>query len=627
MPHANWLYTDWIARADPFGGLFSCACLCLNAPVPRTYYGTGMSASTKILAAKSRFQINPIRLRYRPFVETGRLREKCAELEKENRALKDEHERLSVQLKLWQSEEVDAKTAEENHWQRRYALRNLEAQKLEGLLSLRDAEITKLKVELEHKNARIKKLLKQLFEPSSEQAPIEAPEGSQADETKSPDPKPPTKQAQNQEKRPRGGQPGTPRSGPAHHDDLPISEETTYDLDEACCAECGEQWSQVNTQESDEVCVQVRAYRRRHRRKKYGHFCKKKGHWVTKTAKGPNRLFPHSTYGISFWVFLLVGRYGLHIAVNRLRLMLREQNLRVSQGTITAGFKRIATLIKPLIAELHRYSREDKHHWHIDDTGWKVFVALDGKEGFSWYLWVFLSDNVCAYILKPSRARAVPKSHLEKSSGVVTSDRLSANKKLGEFLVNSFCWVHERREFRIIAAAYPELFAVCDHFLKLIGSLFHCNKERLLAEPNSQQSAAFEAKLKTVLEQILSDCKKELSKEDLHPELRRVFNGIMKDWDGLYLFFDLSTVPPDNNPAERALRGPVTSRKCSYGSGSEWSAEFLADMYSLCETLRLNGISSEKFLTEYLTACADNGGKPPSKAARMLPWHQPPPKN
>lgn len=599
----------------------------LMRPCLKLWTVTGMSASTKILTAKLHFRTNAIRLSYRPFHETARLRLKCAELEKENKSLKRERERLSVQLNLWRSEDADTKATEENHWRRRYALRNLEAQKLEGLLSLREAEIAKLKEELKDKNAQIKKLRKQLVDRSSEQAPIEAPKGTQAEDTKPQDTKPQSKQPQNQEKRPRGGQPGTPRSGPSHHDDLPIDEEPTYDLDEACCAECGEQWSQVNTQESDEVCVQVRAYRRRHRRKKYGHFCKKKGHWVSKTAKGPNRLFPHSTYGISFWVFLLVGRYGLHIAVNRLRLMLQEQNLRVSQGTITAGFQRIAVLIKPLITELQRYSREDKHHWHIDDTGWKVFVVLDGKQGFSWYLWVFLSDNVCVYILSPSRARAVPKSHLENSSGVVTSDRLGANKKLGELVVNSYCWVHERREFRVIAAAYPELFAVCDYFLKLIGSLFHYNKQRLLAEPNSPLSVASEANLKTVLEQILSESKKELAKEDLHPELRRVFKGILKDWDGLYLFFDLSTVPPDNNPAERALRGPVTSRKCSYGSGSEWSAKFLADMYSLCETLRLNGISPEKFLTEYLTACADNGGKPPKDAARMLPWHKPPPKN
>jgi transposase-like protein len=513
---------------------------------------------------------------------------------------------------------------EREHWCKRYFLRHQDAQKLEGLVSLRDSQIAELKEQLESANAQIKQLLKKRFDGTSEQDPIQSnemgkasPAGEPELEHSSPSPVTP--------KRPRGGQLGTRRSGPRHHDGLPIDEEHTYDLPESCCSECGEQWSEVSTLESDEVEVRVRAYRRRHRRKKYGHFCKRKGHWVSRTAKGPDRLFPHSTYGISFWVFLLVGRYVLQIATNRLRLLLCQHGLPVSQGTITAGFRRISKLIRPLIVDLKRYSRENKHHWHIDDTGWKVFVRLNGKEGYAWHLWVFLSNDVCVYILSPSRARAVPKSHLENSSGVVTSDRLAANKKLGEFIVHSYCWVHERREFRNIATTHPKLFAICDHFLKLIGSLFHYNKLRLLQETPSARCNEFEVKLKDTLDQILRDCQTELAKQDLHPELRRVFKGIVKDWDGLHLFFDLPAVPPDNNLAEQAIRGAVVARKCSYGSGAEWSAQFLADMYSLSETLRLNGLNADKFLTSYLKACAANGGKPPKNATRFLPWNQPPP--
>jgi transposase-like protein len=60
--------------------------------------------------------------------------------------------------------------------------------------------------------------------------------------------------------------------------------------------------------------------------------------------------------------------------VNRLCILLAQKGLDVSQGTIAGGFQRILRLIKPLIDEIKRYSREDKSHWHIDDTGWKVFV-------------------------------------------------------------------------------------------------------------------------------------------------------------------------------------------------------------------------------------------------------------
>lgn len=552
---------------------------------------------------------------------------RLGELENENIFLQKENKRLRGQLDFWRSQvEQDSSSEDEHHWRRRYAIRNEEASDLEGLLGLRDREIADLKKELAHKNAKIKKLRKQLHGRSSEQDPIQPSPvaGSEPGTTEPPQPKPASKPAP---ARPRGGQPGTKRNGPKHHNGLPLGEEFDYTVPESCCAECGEQWKELSTRESDEVVVNVRAYRRRHRRKKYKHFCKKKDRWVTKTAQGPNRLFGNSNYGISFWVFLLVGRFALHIPTNRLRMLLLEHKLDVSLGTITGGFKRIAKLIKPLIAEIRRYSRENKHHWHLDDTGWKVFVKLDGKEGFKWQLWVFLSDDVCVYILSPSRARAVPKSHLENSCGVVTSDRLAANMKLGEFIENSFCWVHERREFRELAAAYPELFAICDHFLKLIGSLFHYNKLRLLHEPTSAESIDSDCKLKLTLDQIQKDCQTELAKPDLHPELKRVFKGILRDWDGLYLFFEMPAVPPDNNLAEQALRGPVSSRKCSYGSGSEWSAEFLADMYTLTETLRLNNINKERFLTDYLERCAANEGKPPKDAARLLPWNTPPPQN
>lgn len=128
--------------------------------------------------------------------------------------------------------------------------------------------------------------------------------------------------------------------------------------------------------------------------------------------------------------FCLLGKFVFHTPVNRLCVQLGMNGLMMSQGTICGGFKRINELLKPLILEIRRYSREEKHHWHVDDTGWKVFVQFDGKTGHQWYMWVFLSNDVCLYILSPSRARSVPKSHLEHSVGVVTGDRLSPTKSL-----------------------------------------------------------------------------------------------------------------------------------------------------------------------------------------------------
>jgi transposase len=516
---------------------------------------------------------------------------------------------------------------ERDHWRKRYFLRHEEAQKLEGKLALRDALIAELELKLEKKNAHIDKLVKKLFEATSERNPLDAEDPSASDAPQTSDkPSSPTPNPERTPlKKPRGKAPGAPGYGPRDHESVPLGDERTYDIDESCCGNCGDQWQEVCEEQSDTVEVEVRAYRRRHRRKKYGHFCKHKNRWVTKRAKGPNRLFLHSRYGISFWVFLLNGKFSLHVPVNRLCTLLKQKGLSVSQGTIAAGFKRILRLIAPLIAEIKRYSREEKSHWHIDDTGWKTFVKLAGKVGFKWYLWVFRSDDVCLYIASPSRARAVPTSHLKDSVGVVNCDRLQSNRKLGEFLSYAFCWVHERRHFRELHTSYPRLRGICNEFLDLISSLFHHNKNRLLFEHGCAEQQKSQTALSETLSRILNRAQEYLGNPKIHPELRRVLKGLKADWDGLYTFFELDSIPPDNNLAEQALRGPVVGRNGYYGSGSEWSAELAASMFSLSTTLSLNNITLETFLTEYLEACAANGGNPPPKAARFLPWHRKPP--
>jgi transposase len=518
------------------------------------------------------------------------------------------------------------KCEECHHWRKRYFLRHEEAQKLEGLLSLRDAQVAELKQQLAKQKGQVKELKRKLYGSTSEQGPVDSDQNAEnTNESQQASAGTPEQEPPENEKKKRGKRKGGKGFGPQNHETLPVDEEDLYDIDESCCSECGEQFKPVGEEVSYEVEVKVRAYRRKHRRKKYGHFCKAKSKWVTKRAQGPRRLFPHSTYGISIWAFLLNGKFALHVPNNRLCTLLQQKGLRMPPGTIVAGFSRILILIRPLIAEIRRYSREEKSHWHIDDAGWKTFVKLEGKETYNWHLWVFRSDDVCLYIASPSRAREVPKSHLKDSCGAVSCDRLQSNRKLGDSLEYFFCWVHERRRFRQLLAAYPELRAECEEFLHLIENVFHYNKQRLLLDVASAAQQQAHNALGSALSKIRARIDEHLANPKLHTELRSALKGIKTDWDGLYAFFDQPAIPSHNNPAEQALRGPVVGRNGYYGSGSKSSAELAAAMFSLNATLTLNNVSLEAFLTEYLQACADNGGKPPDNPASFLPWNRRPP--
>jgi transposase len=86
------------------------------------------------------------------------------------------------------------------------------------------------------------------------------------------------------------------------------------------------------------------------------------------------------------------------------------------------------------------------------------------------------------------------------------------------------------------------------------------------------------------------------------------------------VFVDHPEVGMDNNVAERDARLAVVGRKNFYGSGSEWSGQLAATMYSALMTVRLWRLNARTWLSAYLQACADNGNRAPTNINAFLPW-------
>ena len=76
----------------------------------------------------------------------------------------------------------------------------------------------------------------------------------------------------------------------------------------------------------------------------------------------------------------------------------------------------------------------------------------------------------------------------------------------------------------------------------------------------------------------------------------------------------------NNNAAERALRPAVVGRKNFYGSGSQWSGQLAAMMFSVLMTMKCWQINPRTWLSEYLHACAAAGNRAPADLRDYLPW-------
>lgn len=426
------------------------------------------------------------------------------------------------------------------------------------------------------------------------------------------------------EKGKRGKKKGSKGHGRHFHDELD-TEEVIIDLPEADkhCDTCGTRYVDFGTEDSQEIDLIFRLVLRIYKRRRYRKDCDCEGKPGIITAPCPPKLIPKGLFSIRFWVWLLLEKFLFQRPLYRSCKVLELERFFASQGTLTGGLERLGELIQPLYTKILERSRI-ANHWHMDETRWLVFEEVKGKVGHRWWLWVVITRDTCVYLLDPSRSAEVPRKHLgENTEGIISADRYGAYKVLaesGRFLI-AFCWFHVRQDFFRIHKEYAKLRAWSDGWLNRINDLFARNARRIEFPQDSEPFRQEDHELRRSLAGVLETCKSELADPALHEAAKKALKSLENHWSGLFIFVDHPEIPMDNNTSERQLRNPVVGRKNYYGSGSVWSGALAAMLFTLFQTMILNGIDPKKHLTAYFEACARNDGKPPEDLDAFLPWN------
>jgi len=401
---------------------------------------------------------------------------------------------------------------------------------------------------------------------------------------------------------------------------VPLPEESL------ACPHCGKLAKlMTDTEDSEVLEIDVRAHRRRIRRRRYRPTCDCDSTRRTLTAPPPPKLILKGNYGISIWVHVLLDKYASYRPTERLLGQLAQYDLDLPAGTVNDGLQRIEPLLHPLYEALLDRNRLGEFH-QADETRWLVFVLLEGKKGYGWWLWVILGVDTVIYLLDSSRSHEVPERHFgPEASGVLEVDRYSGYKAMAQvksgLIVLAFCWAHVRRDFVGVGKSWSELtpWALC--WLRRIRYVYQVNRERLRHRPGSAKFQEQDALLRQAVEGMRDEAARELSDPKLRQPCRKVLESLQEHWPGLTRFVDDSRIPLDNNASERASRGPAVARKNFYGSGSLWSGRLAAAMFSLLATLAHWKLNPRLWLTWYLESCAAAGGKTPKDIRPFLPWN------
>jgi transposase len=424
-----------------------------------------------------------------------------------------------------------------------------------------------------------------------------------------------------------------------------------------CCPECGTPFTGLGSDHVTEqldwlVIVRVRAdCRRRYRR---ACSCQVP---ATVTAPGPPKAIGKGLFTNAFLAMLFTERYVAGRSMNSLVTGLTRQGADVAPGTLAGACAQAGALLAPLEDAITARSRRS-WHLHADETTWRVFAPRDGDGPARWWLWVFLGADTACFVMDATRSGAVLARHagIDEKTGQLTPDdddgeprRLvissdfyavyqSAGKKAGG-LVNLYCWAHIRRYFVRAGDANPaQLTYWTAAWLDRIKDLYAAHAQLTTAwaqaaAPAPREAAAAAARLEEAgaawdeaIGVIDEARKKQMTAPGLQEPARKALATLDREWDGLAAHRDYPMIGLDNNPAERALRRPVVTRKNAYGSRNEDAARLAARIWTVTATAQMAGLNILTYLTAYLDECGRNRGKPLTgpDLERFLPWHASP---
>jgi transposase len=263
-------------------------------------------------------------------------------------------------------------------------------------------------------------------------------------------------------------------------------------------------------------------------------------------------------------------------------------------GLSTGAVDAICQRASDALADPHTSLRDwvlGQHALHVDETGWRT-------AGDSRALWAATTAGASLFEIAVHCNREQFDELIGPFSGIVVSDRWPGYEHLDP-KQRQVCWSHLQRDFRRHSEGLAEQKAFGEHGLELTGRVFACWRAYQHEHRDRARLQTELEPIRSALRALLEDAGRKSKRTRYH---RRFANNLLKVWPALWTFATHPDVEPTNNPAERALRGPVIHRKLSHGTRSDDGERFAERALSAAETCRQQRRSLFGYLSELLTA-------------------------
>lgn len=412
-------------------------------------------------------------------------------------------------------------------------------------------------------------------------------------------------------------------------DHLPrIEIEHTLDEQACQCEHCQammEPVSQKITEQLDIIPAQVRVIR--HLRQTYR--CPEcEGSLVT--APLPPQPIPKGNATAATLVFLIIAKYLDGLPLFRIERQLKRLGCAIPRATLANWMIHCGQLIQPLI----NLMGEQLLSYDIiamDESRFQV-LNEEGKSAQSQsYIWVQRGgppdSPVVLYHYDPSRSQEVPLRLLDGFQGYLQTDAYEGYGAVcrKNNLVSVGCMAHARRKFdealKAQSAVDPnqQKSTLAATAIKKIQALYRIERESKHLSDDERLQVR-QTRSVPLLEELRHWLDDHLILVPPKSALGKAMFYMDKQWGKLTVYTTDGRLRIDNNLVENSIRPFVIGRKSWLFANSVAGANASANLYSLVETARANGLEPYAYLNRVLTELP--AAKTLEDIERLLPFNQ-----
>lgn len=335
---------------------------------------------------------------------------------------------------------------------------------------------------------------------------------------------------------------------------------------------------------------------------------------------------------------VLVAKYADHLPLYRQSGIYGREGVDLSRSTLADWVGRSAVILAPLVEVVRRHVMSGDR-LHGDDTPVPVLEPGKGrtKQG---RLWTYVRDGrgwgstdppAVAYRYSPDRKGSHPREHLAAFSGVLHADGYAGFAELYRApmpavecggtlprIVEAACWAHARRKFFDLTVSGPA--PVAAEALRRIGELYEIERS-VRGRRADERLQARQARAVPKVAALRDWLERELARQSAKSLTAVAIRYALSRWTALSRYLDDGRIEIDNNAAERAIRPVTLGRKNWLFAGSNDGGARAADILTLIETAKLNGVNPESWLRNVLTRIHDH---PARGIDELLPWNASP---